>query len=68
MNLRNARDTAHMMIRSYGLQAHAIAQEHVDELLRRGEAGDLERWRAIDAAIGELRGGSMRGGRRDNVA
>lgn len=46
---------AQNMIRRHGLQAQAVAMEHLSEQRQVGDATGLEHWQAIHAAICELR-------------
>jgi hypothetical protein len=47
--------TALLMIELHGLQARAIAQQHLLEQRQKGDAAGIERWQDIHAAIGMLR-------------
>lgn len=47
--------TALSMIEAHGLQAQAIANEHLLENRQRGDTAEIERWQDILAAIAELR-------------
>src|ERR1700730_11644986 len=38
---------AHRLIRSYGLRAAAVAQEHLSELQVQADTTDLEKWRQV---------------------
>lgn len=51
----NNKATAQMLIRLHGLQAQAIAQEHVAEMRQQGDTEALDRWQQVYAAICELR-------------
>ena len=55
-NLRlEAHSTALSMLRLYGLQAQAIAQERTAEMRQQGDVSGLDRWQQIHAAICEFR-------------
>lgn len=47
--------TARMMIDAHGLQAQALAQEHLQEHRQQRDTAGIERWQDIYAAIAELR-------------
>jgi hypothetical protein len=49
------RMTAQNMIRLHGLQAQAIAMQHLEEQRQQSNAGALEHWQQVYAAICELR-------------
>jgi hypothetical protein len=49
------RYTAQNMIRLHGLQAQAIAMQHLTQQRQQANAAELERWQAVHAAICELR-------------
>ena len=49
------RQTARLLLRLHGLQAQAIALEHAAEMHQQGDAAGFDRWRRVQAAIGDLR-------------
>ncbi len=51
----DAQETALMMIRLHGLQAQAIAAEHVSEMRQQGDTAGLDRWQQVYTAVCELR-------------
>ncbi len=51
----DSKETARMMIKRHGLQAQAVALEHVQEMRLQGDTAGLGRWQAVFAAICELR-------------
>jgi hypothetical protein len=53
---------AHRLIRSYGLRAAAVAQEHLSELRVQTDATALEKWRQVQLAIVDFRNTRPRGG------
>ncbi len=53
----DAQETALMMIRLHGLQAQAIALEHVAEMRQQGDTAGLDHWQQIYSAVCELRQG-----------
>ena len=55
MQGQDPREIARVMIMRHGLQAQAMALEHVQEMRQQGDAEMLDRWEAIYAAICELR-------------
>jgi hypothetical protein len=57
MATMDAQETALMMIRLHGLQAQAIALEHVAEMRQQGDTAGLDHWQQIYAAVCELRQG-----------
>ena len=57
MPAMDAQETALMMIRLHGLQAQAIALEHVAEMRQQGDTAGLDHWQEIYAAVRELRQG-----------
>ena len=52
---QSTRQTARMMIQLHGLQAQAIAQEHVSEMRQQGDTAGLDHWQQVHAAICEFR-------------
>jgi hypothetical protein len=52
---------AHRLIRSYGLRAAAVAQEHLSELQVQADTTDLEKWRQVQLAISDFRNTRPRG-------
>ena len=48
-------ETARKMIRLHGLQARAIALEHVAEMRQQGDTAGLDRWQQVHVAICEFR-------------
>jgi hypothetical protein len=55
MPQQDSKDTARLMIKRHGLQAQAVALEHVQEMRLQGDTAGLDRWQSIYAAICELR-------------
>jgi hypothetical protein len=55
MAQQDNKDTARLMIKRHGLQAQAVALEHVQEMRLQGDTAGLDRWQSIYAAICELR-------------
>jgi hypothetical protein len=55
MPQQDSKDTARLMIKRHGLQAQAVALEHVHEMRLQGDTAGLDRWQSIYAAICELR-------------
>ncbi len=51
----DAVQTARMMMGSHGLRAGAVVQERVNEAQAASDTAALERWRAVQAAIEEMR-------------
>lgn len=58
---QDSKDTARLMIKRHGLQAQAVALEHVQEMRLQGDTAGLDRWQSIYAAICELRRSSSQG-------
>jgi hypothetical protein len=55
MGKTDPRSTAQNMIRLHGLQAQAIALQHLNEQRQQANAAELERWQSVHTAICELR-------------
>jgi hypothetical protein len=56
--MQNVEDPIHlarMLIECHGLRAGAVAQERANEAQLAGATAELDRWRAVQAAIAELR-------------
>jgi hypothetical protein len=53
---------AHRLIRSYGLRAAAVAQEHLSELRVQADTTGMEKWRQVQLAISDFRSTRPRGG------
>ena len=51
----DAQETALMMIRLHGLQAQAIALEHLSEMRQQGDTAGLDHWQQVYSAVCELR-------------
>ena len=51
----DAQETALMMIRLHGLQAQAIALEHMAEMRQQGDTAGLDHWQQVYSAVCELR-------------
>ena len=64
MSLSEIRETAQMMIRSYGMEAQAIAEAHEKESREQRDNDGLHRWQQINAAIRELRRTGAKAGQR----
>lgn len=47
--------TARMLMSGHGLRAGAVAQERVNQARAASDTQALERWRAVQAAIEEMR-------------
>ena len=52
---QDAKETARMMIRLHGLQAQAVAQQHVSEMRHQGNTAGLDHWQHVHTAICEMR-------------
>ncbi len=48
-------DLARMLIDRHGLRAGAVAEERATEAQHAGRTAELDRWRAVQAAVAELR-------------
>jgi hypothetical protein len=46
---------ARMLLEAHGLRAAAVAQEHANEAQAAGDTAELDRWRAVQSAIAELK-------------
>ncbi len=51
----NALNTARQLIERHGLRAAAVAEEHAAEARVSGETAALDHWRAVAAAVAELK-------------
>jgi hypothetical protein len=71
MPRQDSKDTARLMIQRHGLQAQAVALEHVQEMRLQGDTAGLDRWQSIYAAsascVAVRRGASVRR-RRKTIA
>jgi hypothetical protein len=50
------RDIARMLMRSHGLQALAVAQEHAAQARAQGDTAATEQWSKVSLRVQELRG------------
>lgn len=55
------RDIARMLMRTHGLQALAVAQEHAAEARAQGDTTASEHWTKVSQRVQELRGASAEG-------
>ncbi|MBN8888675.1 MAG: hypothetical protein J0H91_00060, partial [Rhodospirillales bacterium] len=51
------RDIARMLMRTHGLRAHAVAQEHAAQARAKGDAAGADHWDRVGRRIHELRAG-----------
>lgn len=56
MRETKTRDIARMLMRTHGLRAHAVAQEHASQARAKGDATGAEHWAEVSRRVQELRG------------
>lgn len=49
-------DIARMLMRTHGLRAHAVAQEHAEQARAQGDSAGAAHWAAVSRRVQELRG------------
>lgn len=49
-------DIARMLLRTHGLRAHAVAQEHAEQARAQGDSAGAAHWSAVSRRVQELRG------------
>lgn len=49
-------DLARMLMRTHGLRAHAVAQEHAEQARAQGDSAGTAHWTAVSRRVQELRG------------
>lgn len=50
------RDIARMLLRTHGLRAHAVAQEHAAQARAKGDSAATDHWSQVSRRVQELRG------------